>query len=760
MGGDGKVPRLRRAVTLSQAHASIRAIIALKKPRPNSKPANPPKAAGPVPPSGTERASTLTPRRRRLFALLAFLLAPALAFGLLEGVLRATGYGYDTAFFKKVRINDHDFLINNDDFVLRFFPPQLARLPAVLRMEPQKPPHTCRIFILGESAALGDPNPAYGAGRYLQALLAGRFPAEKFEVVNVSITAINSHAILPIARECARHQGDFWIIYMGNNEMVGPFGAASVFGAQAPPLWTVRLSLSLQKTRAGQWLMAAVRHLQFQSNPSWGGMDMFRGHQLSPDDPRKERVYRNFQQNLRDILQAGQDAGVRVLLNTVAVNLKDCSPFASMSPANLPPADRTACQQFAAAAASARRQGLFQQAARDFAQAAKIQPLSADFQFAWAGCLLSLTNPAAAREHFQRACDCDALPFRADSRINELIRQAARPASASNILLFDAAAALAADSPAGLCGDETFFEHVHFNFDGNYRLGRAWAEQIAPLLPASAGPAASRPWLAQAAADSWLALTDWNRSVTLAEVIRRRQQPPFSSQSGNAAEMESLRNDLNKLRPQMDSAAASRARSIYLQAIQRDPNDCQARFNYGDFLEAIADWPSAAALWNQVQALLPRYYLGYLQEGRMLEKAGQLDAAESSFRQTVALNPRATAAWFELSNIHASEGKYAPALQECERACRLEPEQPVFCACLGRLLSAMNRPAAALAQFRQALHLRPDYVDGRLALAGELSRQGRLAEAKTEFAEVLRLDPNNQSARQALAQLPSAKPPP
>ena len=53
------------------------------------------------------------------------------------------------------------------------------------------------------------------------------------------MTAINSHAVLPIARECARHEGDLWIVYMGNNEMIGPFGAISVFGSQAPPLWYV-----------------------------------------------------------------------------------------------------------------------------------------------------------------------------------------------------------------------------------------------------------------------------------------------------------------------------------------------------------------------------------------------------------------------------------------------------------------------------------------------------------------------------------------
>ena len=51
---------------------------------------------------------------------------------------------------------------------------------------------------------MGDPEPAFGAGRYLEALLRERFPARKFEVVNVAITAINSHVIRAIARDCAR----------------------------------------------------------------------------------------------------------------------------------------------------------------------------------------------------------------------------------------------------------------------------------------------------------------------------------------------------------------------------------------------------------------------------------------------------------------------------------------------------------------------------------------------------------------------------
>ena len=155
---------------------------------------------------------------------------PLLALGGLEGVLRLAGYGYSTRFFDTITIDHQKFLVDNEDFSLRFFPPQLTRWPTSFLMPASKPANTYRIFILGESAAQGDPEPAYGAGRYLEVLLRNRYPDEQFEVVNVAITAINSNVILPIARECARQDGDLWIIYMGNNEMVGPYGAATVLG--------------------------------------------------------------------------------------------------------------------------------------------------------------------------------------------------------------------------------------------------------------------------------------------------------------------------------------------------------------------------------------------------------------------------------------------------------------------------------------------------------------------------------------------------
>lgn len=74
-------------------------------------------------------------------------------------------------------------LIENDKFGWQFFPPEVARSPTPTILPAVKAPGTFRVFVFGESAALGDPRPAYGFGRFLEVLLNERFPGRRFEVV-------------------------------------------------------------------------------------------------------------------------------------------------------------------------------------------------------------------------------------------------------------------------------------------------------------------------------------------------------------------------------------------------------------------------------------------------------------------------------------------------------------------------------------------------------------------------------------------------
>jgi tetratricopeptide (TPR) repeat protein len=673
---------------------------------------------------------------------------PLILLGGIEAGLRLAGYGYRTSLFKEIQIGNGRFFVNNDAFSLRFFPPQLARFTGPVRLPVKKPAGTYRIFILGESAAMGDPEPAYGAGRYLEALLSERYPKTSFEIVNLGITAIDSHVILPIARDCARYDGDLWLIYMGNNEMVGPFGAATVFGAKAPPLEIIRLNLAIQETRLGQLLVNLGRKLK-QDNagaPAWGGMEMFVGNQLPPDDPRKEVVYQNFSRNLHDIVKAGLGSGAKVLLNTVAVNLKDCAPFASLANSNLPPADRAQFNQLFTDGVQAQDQGGFAAAAQKFESAARLDPTVAELQFRLGESLLRQTNALAAREHFQLACDDDALPFRADSRINAIIRKEREKTRGDNLILFDAAAGLATENPGDVCGQETFYEHVHFNFDGSYRLARAWAGQIASLLPAAITSQAVGGWATQEACERRLGLTDWNRSLVFQHMIGRLQQPPLSGQLDNAGRLRTLEESMNQLRPRMDAAAAATARENFMEALQTAPDDYFLRENFALFLQSIGDLVEATAQWRRIHDLLPQDFITDFQLGRLLAMQGQWADAEASLREAVALHPGMTEGWYELGNVHASQGQFELALSDYGRVRQQRPQDEQAAFRMAKVLAQLNRHAEAMQLYREVIKLDPGFWEAHYELGGELDSANQLAEAGAEFAEAVRLQPGNSRA--------------
>ena len=76
-------------------------------------------------------------------------------------------------------------MIDNRDFGLWVFPRGYEKtpfpVPVVLNTE--KTPGTFRVFVLGESAAMGFPEPSVSFARVLEVLLRARYPdASPFEV--------------------------------------------------------------------------------------------------------------------------------------------------------------------------------------------------------------------------------------------------------------------------------------------------------------------------------------------------------------------------------------------------------------------------------------------------------------------------------------------------------------------------------------------------------------------------------------------------
>jgi tetratricopeptide (TPR) repeat protein len=526
--------------------------------------------------------------RRWALPVASTILVPILLLGIVEVVLRAFDVGFPTSLTQPCTIKGQPANCYNLFFVAPFFPPGMIKEPQVYAIPAIKPPGTYRIFVLGESAAMGDPDPAYGFSRYLEVMLRERYPAMKFEVANTGSVAINSHVSLSIGEGLARFQPDVIILYSGNNEVVGPYGPGTALTSSGMLLPVIRASIFARSTRIGQLLTKLGT-----PRKEWGGMEMFMGKQVPASSPLLPQTYSNFESNLRDTVDVAQHAGARVLISTVATNLRDCAPFASLHRADLSAEDLRSWTALVEKGSAAENAHSNADALNSYLAAERIDNQYAELEFRIARSMWMLGDYAGSKEHFERARDLDTLRFRADSKINEINRSVANAKGAE---LLDADSLFAKESPNGVVGSEFVYEHVHLTPEGNYLLARAMFLQIASRIPADAGrPALNDDVPSQAECERRLALTGYDRTQIAGEMFQRLQSPPFTNQINHADQVLRL-----TMKAEGATETPNETAAKYQWAIAQKPDDRILHGKFGAFLFNF-DRAAAAAELKRAQ---------------------------------------------------------------------------------------------------------------------------------------------------------------
>jgi tetratricopeptide (TPR) repeat protein len=711
----------------------------------------------------TARGKTISPVtshvvgwRLWIFRLLALVAAPILFFSLVELVLRLAGFGYPTAFLLPALQNGQKVLVQNNQFGWRFFGPKLSRLPWPISIPQAKARDTVRIFVFGESAAKGEPQPAFGLPRMLQAMLSLRYPGVRFEVVNAAMTAINSYAILPIARDCATADGDIWVIYMGNNEVVGPFGAGTVFGPQVPPLPLIRSVLALKSTRTGQLLDFARQWTQKSSSGSdeWGGMKMFLDQQVPADDPRMNAVYDHFKRNLADIIRTGQRNGASMVVSTVAVNLKDCAPFASVHRPGLSEPDKSKWESLYQLGTKAEAAGEEQEAKEQFQAAAQIDDRFADLRFRQGECALALGQTQEAQRNFQAARELDTLRFRCDSKLNDLIRQRTLHRGREHILLADAEHVFAEQSPDGLPGENLFYEHVHLNFDGNYLLAKTISAEIEKLLPDWVTARSSTNQFWPSAADcAWrLGWSDLNELDVLNEILSRISVAPFTGQLNHDAQMLRLRASLEKLAPAAQPVGLKEAQKICEEEVASFPDDPMLYGQLASVEKRNGDLAGAVLSLRHELELLPTDSAQWLQLGVILAQEQQFEDAADAFQHALQLDPEDVLSINNLAQSLWMLGRRDEAIREFRRMTVMKPESSLAWINLGQSLEQMGHQAAAEDCYHKALASHGNGESELIALARFCQRRGWFEAAVTNYNEAIKLNPKDANLRVEMGQ--------
>ena len=528
----------------------------------------------------------------------------------------------------------------------------------------EKDENTFRIFVFGGSAAEGWPTPYFSFSRFLNVMLHEVCPEVNFEVYNTAFMGLNSHIMRAQALQYAQLlEPDLFLIYMGNNEFLGPFSPVPEKAAPLQPgekyrpmtpLWRIRLMMRMADFR----LVQLSRQVMY----GWLKIPEPKTHWVEeaavyPNDPRAPQVLADYRSNLTDMVQAAQKVGAQVLVSTLAANIRDWRPTYAAHLTSLTGEAQTTWDRYYREGKASQEQGQYAKALESYGQAAAISEQHAALAFDQGLCFSALGRSKEAGDAFRRALELDSFAnVRARKTINAIVKEVVAQQTDEQVYAVDLASVMDKKSPDGVAGREFFWDNCHFNLRGSYEAAAALCAAMLKNAP---------QWL-QAQCEQGRGLPDFETAV---------KKIGMHPDSGLLWWGEEVEDDIfySPAGLTMKRDAVRRA-----QAMQPSPKDLETarcstlvQQDEGDFLvwrhalgaQAVSEQGVPLEL---AQAMADRFPLSRFSQRTLaetLQKRGKQDEALALYKRIVAQWPDDTPSLGALNRQNTSTEKRGPQPQ-------------------------------------------------------------------------------------------------
>ncbi|MBM2841334.1 MAG: hypothetical protein HW412_1862 [Bacteroidetes bacterium] len=660
-----------------------------------------------------KKEKALTPAKRRAFLIITLSL-PLLLFITLEIGLRVFHYGQNLSLFTEDVIGGENVYIQNQDVKARYF----SRFLFSPSTSPDyfcviKPAGTFRIFCLGGSTTVGYPYWYNGAfSTFLRDRLKVVFPEKEIEIVNVGMTATNSHTVLDMAEDLVDYEPDLFIVYDGHNEFYGALGVAS-HESFARSRWLTRAYLKLVHYRTFLLLRDLYQEIaslfRGASAPDMGGTMMeklARGQYITYGSTLYREGLDVFKSNLDDLKTLCKQHNIPLILSSQVSNLRNQPPFISDEPAEMPGKKFSFNIVFNAAVAHWLN-GRVDSALAGFRSAILLDSLHAEAHYRIAQCFDSLGFKQEARIEYTKARDFDRLRFRMSTDFNNLVRD---ECDQPHVVFADIERMFEEHSPNGIVGNELIVEHLHPNSRGYFLI----AKEYTSILREHRFIASAEEWNSRDTVDDeslWQ-----NRNITeIDEVIAKRRTDiltsgwPFQAQT-----------------PTVDPVATHDTLGHIAEEVTR------------------ARWT-----WERAHTEAADYYLG----------RGETDKAAKEYQTLIRMIPVEVDIHLKLAKLYLEQKNYEAT--RLQLLASLEVEKTILAyRALGDIYMNMNRPKEAVGFYEKTFTFEQspaERVDNGYLLALAYARANMPDRSATQLLQVLNIKPDYQPAVKLLSEIKSAQ---
>ena len=589
------------------------------------------------------------------------ILIPIIFFVLLELSLRLFNYGKEIP--QWVDAQRGKYLIN-PDVAYRYFN-QVKNIPTTIEdvFDQQKKKDAFRVFVLGESSAAGYPYMPMGSfSRYIRKRLELNYPNNTIEVVNISLSAINTYTLLDLLPEVLTQNPDLILIYTGHNEYYGALGVGSM-ESLGTSRTVLKLILYLNKYKTVQLirnilssLLSAFKNESVNDEPGTLMSRMAQDQYIKLNSNKYNLGLEQFEDNMRDILQMIQDHNVPVIIAELVSNLKDQKPFVSIPTENYPTANQ-----------------VFREANSKFENGFYKQ----------------------ADSLYRLAKDLDGLRFRASEKVNQIIKKLSKD---FNIKYVKTDSIFCAASPNGIVGANLMTDHLHPNIEGYLLMGKAYYEE---MIEKNFLPKNQKAILPFAVQDSLarvnFVFSDLDSLMGNSRILLLKNDWPFVDKSKKKSrdELFQPKNYLDSLNLQVVVNNKLSWANAHLTLAEH----YLKQNNIGKFLQhmdiLMYQYPIVVEYYDKtslilVQKQLYDFALKYLSARYKIEPSdysakwignialfkGDTDGAINYLNKSAQLNAKDAQVFYNLAGAYVKKKDYTSALNNINRCLSINPDYP------------------------------------------------------------------------------------
>lgn len=207
----------------------------------------------------------------------------------------------------------------------------------------------------------------------------------------------------------------------------------------------------------------------------------------------------------------------------------------------------------------------------------------------------------------------------------------------------------------------------------------------------------------------------------------------------------------------LERGRAEDAVAHFEQAVSLRPDHAQAQINIriarGFLLAQRGDGAGAAAQYAAALEADPSNAMAHFNWGVLLVQQGDLSAGAEHYGEALRLAPDYAKAHNNLGLVRARQGRWDEALTHYRRALELAPYLAEAYGNLGIALETTGDRAGALAAYRSLVRMQPHEPKARYNLAALLADLGQTEQAEQQYRAALRLVPGWAPAEEGLAKL-------